>query len=113
LPVTAAETKAVRYWRSRTIPVSTWLIRLYWMPTHAAANRVLVHSLDRMRPARFMESLLFPRCPGRNLQWSEDACFHLMNRGHNPEAVFTEDEDRRTFLDLVARDRDRFGFQRR
>jgi putative transposase len=34
-----------------------------------------------------------------------------MNRGHNREAVFIDDEDRRAFLDLVARYRDRFGFQ--
>jgi hypothetical protein len=34
-----------------------------------------------------------------------------MNWGHNREAVFTDDEDRRAFLDIVARYRDRFGFQ--
>ena len=50
-----------------------------------------------------------PRVPG-SLQCSEDACFHLMKRGHNREAVFTDDKDRRAFLDPVARYRDRFGF---
>ncbi len=51
-----------------------------------------------------------PRVP-RYLQWSEEACFHLMNRGHNREPVFAHDEDRRAFIDLVARYRDRFGFR--
>ena len=51
-----------------------------------------------------------PRVP-RSLQWSEEACFHLMNRGHNREAIFGDDDDRRAFLDLVARYRDRFGFR--
>jgi putative transposase len=51
-----------------------------------------------------------PRVP-RSLQWSEEACFHLMNRGHNREAVFIDVEDRRAFLDLVGRYRDRFGFR--
>jgi putative transposase len=51
-----------------------------------------------------------PRVP-RSLQWSEEACFHLMNRGHNREAVFTDDDDRRAFLDLVGRYRDRFSFR--
>ena len=51
-----------------------------------------------------------PRMP-RSLQWSDDACFHLMNRGHNREPVFADDEDRFAFLYLLARYRDRFGFQ--
>ena len=50
-----------------------------------------------------------PRVP-RSLQWPEGTCSHLKNRGHNREEVFTDDEDRRAFLDLVARCRDRFGF---
>ncbi len=40
-----------------------------------------------------------PRC----LQSSEEACFHVMNRGRNREPVFGADEDRRAFIDLVAR----------
>ena len=51
-----------------------------------------------------------PRVP-RYLQWSEEACFHLMNRGHNREPVFADDEDRRAFVELVARYRDRVGFR--
>ena len=51
-----------------------------------------------------------PRVP-RHLQWSEEACFHLMNRGHNREPVFADDEDRRAFVGLVARYRDRVGFR--
>jgi putative transposase len=34
-----------------------------------------------------------------------------MNRGHNREAVFADDDDRRAFLDLVAQYRDRFAFR--
>jgi hypothetical protein len=49
-----------------------------------------------------------PRVP-RSLQWSEEACFHLMNRGHDREAVFADDDDRRASLDPVARYRDRIG----
>jgi len=51
-----------------------------------------------------------PRAP-RHLQWSEEACFHLMNRGHNRETVFADDDDRRAFVELVARYRDRVGFR--
>jgi len=51
-----------------------------------------------------------PRVP-LYLQWSEEACFHLMKRGHNREPVFADDEDRRAFVELVARYRDRFGFR--
>ena len=47
----------------------------------------------------------------RHLQWSEEACFHLMNRGHNREPVFADDEDRRAYVELVARYRDRVGFR--
>jgi putative transposase len=48
-----------------------------------------------------------PRC----WQWASEACFHLMDRGHNREAVFLDDEDRRAFLRLVGRYRDRFDFR--
>jgi REP element-mobilizing transposase RayT len=34
-----------------------------------------------------------------------------MNRGHNREPVFADDEDRRAFVELVARYRDRVGFR--
>jgi len=51
-----------------------------------------------------------PRAP-RHLQWSEEACFHPVNRGHNREPVFADDEDRRAFVELVARYRDRVGFR--
>jgi putative transposase len=51
-----------------------------------------------------------PRLP-RCLQWSEEACFHLMNRGHNRKATFAADEDRQAFVNLVTRYRDRFGFR--
>jgi putative transposase len=34
-----------------------------------------------------------------------------MNRGHNRESIFADNEDRQAFLNLLARYRDRFGFQ--
>jgi putative transposase len=48
-----------------------------------------------------------PRRP-RHKQWTEAACYHLMNRGHNREAVLASDDDRRYFLQLLARYRQRF-----
>jgi hypothetical protein len=47
------------------------------------------------------------RIPRRN-QWAEEACCHLMNRGHNREAIFLDDENRHAFLGLVDRYRKRF-----
>jgi hypothetical protein len=38
-----------------------------------------------------------PRVPRRR-QWTEAACYHVMNRGHNREVVFADDDDRRHFL---------------
>jgi hypothetical protein len=38
-----------------------------------------------------------PRTP-RRLQWTEEACYHLMDRGHNREPIFADDEDRQAFL---------------
>ena len=38
-----------------------------------------------------------PRTP-RRCQWTEEACYHLMGRGHNREMIFVDDEDRRAFL---------------
>jgi putative transposase len=46
----------------------------------------------------------------RRFQWSDEACFHLMNRGHNREAVFLDDDDRNAFLGLVTRYQRRYGF---
>ncbi len=51
-----------------------------------------------------------PRIP-RRFQWACEACFHLMDRGHNRQAVFLDDQDRAAFLGLVARYRRRFGFR--
>ena len=34
----------------------------------------------------------------RKFQEAHSACYHLMNRGHNREAVFADTEDRRHFL---------------
>lgn len=47
----------------------------------------------------------------RRWQWADEACYHLMDRGHNREAVFRDDEDRAAFLALVDRYRRRFGFR--
>src|SRR5262249_13872805 len=43
----------------------------------------------------------------RKQQWTEAACYHVINRGHNRESVFADDEDRRYFLGLLARYRQR------
>ena len=51
-----------------------------------------------------------PRVP-RRYQWASEACFHLMDRGHNREDIFADDEDRAAFLGLVERYRKRFGFR--
>jgi putative transposase len=48
-----------------------------------------------------------PRVP-RRYQWASEACFHLMNRGHNRESIFADDEDRQAFLGLLGRYRSRF-----
>jgi hypothetical protein len=34
-----------------------------------------------------------PRTPRRWL-WTEAVCYHVMNRGHNREAIFSDGEDR-------------------
>ena len=47
----------------------------------------------------------------RKLQESPSACYHVMNRGHNREAVFADVEDRRYFLDLLGRYRRDFGYK--
>ncbi len=38
-----------------------------------------------------------PRSP-RNRQWTEAACYHVMNRGHNPETLFAQEQDFAYFL---------------
>jgi len=42
------------------------------------------------------------------LQWTEAACYHVINRGHNRETVLGDDDDRRKFLELLGRYRQRF-----
>ncbi len=49
-----------------------------------------------------------PRVP-RQRQGTEGLCYHVLNRGHSRDAVFLTDADRRCFLDLLARYRDRFA----
>jgi putative transposase len=51
-----------------------------------------------------------PRTP-RRLQWTEEACYHLMDRGHNREPIFADDEDRQAFLNLVGRYQKRFALR--
>ena len=51
-----------------------------------------------------------PRRP-RRLQWTEESCYHLMNRGHNRETIFRDDLDRHAFLSLLRRYRQRYGFR--
>src|SRR5882762_11355916 len=58
----------------------------------------------------FPESQPMPRTP-RQHQWTDAACYHVMNRGHNREPVFGDDDDRAYFLGLLARYRERFGFR--
>jgi putative transposase len=48
-----------------------------------------------------------PRIP-RRFQWASEACFHLMDRGHNREAIFADDEDREALLVLLGRYQSRF-----
>ena len=47
----------------------------------------------------------------RKQQWAEEACYHVMDRGHNREAVFADDADRGHFLRLLGCYRERFGFR--
>jgi putative transposase len=50
-----------------------------------------------------------PRVPRRR-QWVESVCYHVLNRGHNREAVLAGDDDRDAFLALLTRYKRRFGF---
>src|SRR5215831_18992531 len=59
---------------------------------------------------RLAKELAMPRVP-RRYQWAQEACYHLMDRGQNREAIFSDDEDYGAFLALVARYRDRFAFR--
>jgi hypothetical protein len=45
----------------------------------------------------------------RAQQWTEAACYHILNRGHNREIIFPDDTMRLEFLHLLQRYRDRFG----
>jgi hypothetical protein len=36
----------------------------------------------------------------RQWQWTNAACYHVLNRGHNRETVFADDADRLLFLKL-------------
>jgi hypothetical protein len=47
----------------------------------------------------------------RRWQWTEAACYHILNRGHNRETVLANDADRRFFLTKLADFRDRFGLR--
>lgn len=51
-----------------------------------------------------------PRLP-RQQQWTEEACYHIMSRGHNRETVFRDDQDRQYLLHLLAPYRQRFDFR--
>jgi hypothetical protein len=51
-----------------------------------------------------------PRVPRRS-QWASAVCSHLMDRGHDREAIFADAEGRRAFRGLVGRYRDRFRFR--
>ena len=51
-----------------------------------------------------------PRIPRRHL-WTDAACYHILNRGHNRTTIFADEEDRLAFLNLLARYRKRYGFR--
>lgn len=51
-----------------------------------------------------------PRLP-RRMQWAREACYHLMDRGHDRQPIFADEDDYRAFLGLVTRYRGRFGFR--
>jgi putative transposase len=47
----------------------------------------------------------------RYLQLARDAAYHVMSRGHNREGLLAHPDDKRHFLALLARYRQRFGFR--
>ena len=49
-----------------------------------------------------------PRRP-RRAQWTDAACYHVMNRGQNRATIFNDDQDRAYFLKLVARYQQRYA----
>src|SRR5437870_1893756 len=51
-----------------------------------------------------------PRTPRRQ-QWTDEAAYHVLSRGHNRETVFADAEDRRFFLGLLDRYRRRTGLR--
>ena len=42
---------------------------------------------------------------------TDEACYHVMNRGHDRERIFVDDDDRGHFLGLLARHQERFGIR--
>jgi putative transposase len=70
-------------------------------------------ALARMAPGRtpLANGELAMTRRARRLQWTEAACYHVINRGHNRETVFANDEDRRYFLHLLDRYRRRFDLR--
>jgi hypothetical protein len=42
----------------------------------------------------------------RRWQWTDAACYHVLDRGHNRALIFADDKDRACFLGLLARYRD-------
>jgi len=51
-----------------------------------------------------------PRSARQKL-WTDAACYHVLNRGHARETIFHDDDDRASFLGLLARYRNRFQFR--
>jgi hypothetical protein len=47
----------------------------------------------------------------RRQQWTDEACYRIMNGGHNRERTPGDDVDRRQFLLLLARHQKRFGLR--
>ena len=47
----------------------------------------------------------------RKYLWADTAAYHVINRGHNRETVFGNDEEMAYFLTLLGRYRDRFDAQ--
>jgi REP element-mobilizing transposase RayT len=47
----------------------------------------------------------------RKYLWTDTAAYHVINRGHNRETVFGNDEEMGYFLTLLGRYRDRFDAQ--
>ena len=47
----------------------------------------------------------------RNTGWANAGCYHVLNRGHARETLFHDDTDRRSFLQLLGRSRDRFSLR--